>query len=224
MNKSALILGIVLVFTLINSFALYSVYDKVDSITTRAVKVPDANNPENPILEVNMDGDPVEGSKNALVTIVEFSDFQCPYCGKFAIETLSQIKTNYIDTGKVKVVYKDFPLSFHENAQKAAEAAQCAFEQNKFWEFHDKIFQNQQDLSIPSLKRFASELGLNTGKFNECLDSGKMAAKVQKDLQEGASVGISGTPAFLVNGVGVTGAQPFEVFKQIIDSELSKAS
>src|SRR3989338_10918075 len=224
MNKSTLVLGIVLVFTLVNSFALYSVYGKIDNITTQAVKAPDANNQENPILEVNTDGDPVEGSKNAPVTIVEFSDFQCPYCGRFAIETLSQIKTNYIDTGKVKVVYKDFPLSFHENAQKAAEAAQCSFDQDKFWEFHDKIFQNQQDLSIISLKRFASELGLNTGKFNECLDSGKMAARVQKDVQEGASVGISGTPAFLVNGIGVTGAQPFEVFKQIIDSELSKAS
>ena len=224
MNKSTLVLGIVLVFTLVNSFALYSVYDKIDNITTQAVKAPDANNQENPILEVNTDGDPVEGSKNAPVTIVEFSDFQCPYCGRFAIETLSQIKTNYIDTGKVKVVYKDFPLSFHENAQKAAEAAQCAFDQDKFWEFHDKIFQNQQDLSVISLKRFASELELNTEKFNGCLDSGKMAARVQKDVQEGASVGISGTPAFLVNGIGVTGAQPFEVFKQIIDSELSKAS
>jgi len=224
MNKSTLVLGIVLVFTLVNSFALYSVYGKIDNITTQAVKAPDANNQENPILEVNTDGDPVEGSKNAPVTIVEFSDFQCPYCGRFAIETLSQIKTNYIDTGKVKVVYKDFPLSFHENAQKAAEAAQCAFDQDKFWEFHDKIFQNQQDLSIISLKRFASELELNTEKFNGCLDSGKMAARVQKDVQEGASVGISGTPAFLVNGIGVTGAQPFEVFKQIIDSELSKAS
>ena len=224
MNKSTLVLGIVLVFTLVNSFALYSVYGKIDNITTQAVKAPDANNQENPILEVNTDGDPVEGSKNAPVTIVEFSDFQCPYCGRFAIETLSQIKTNYIDTGKVKVVYKDFPLSFHENAQKAAEAAQCAFDQDKFWEFHDKIFQNQQDLSVISLKRFASELELNTEKFNGCLDSGKMAARVQKDVQEGASVGISGTPAFLVNGIGVTGAQPFEVFKQIIDSELSKAS
>ena len=170
----------------------------------------------------NSGDDPMKGDKDAPVTIVEFSDFQCPYCGKFFTDTLPLIQKNYIDTGKAKLVFQDYPLSFHQFAHKAAEAAECADEQGAFWKYHDKIFQNQQSLNLDNLKVWASDLGLNTKKFNTCLDSGAMVSEVQGDMAEGTNLGVSGTPAFLVNGQLITGAQPFEAFKQIIDAELAK--
>ena len=198
-----------------------------DNITGNAIKpsVPTPNIPTG-IGTVNakdlVDDDPVKGDKNAPVTIVEFSDFQCPFCERFYTQTLSQIENEYIKTGKVKLVYRDFPLGFHQYAQKAAEAAECADEQGKFWEFHNKIFENQQQLSLDSLKQWASEIGLETNKFNNCLDSGKMTSEVQKDLKDGSAAGISGTPGFIINGQLVSGAQPFSAFKQVIDAELTK--
>jgi protein-disulfide isomerase len=123
---------------------------------------------------------------------------------------------------KVRVVFKHFPLSFHKNAQKAAEASECAAEQGKFWQMHDKIFENQQLLSFDQLKAWAKDLKLNISQFNSCLDSGKFAQKVQADMQEGAQKGVDGTPATFVNGILVSGAQPFEAFKQMIDQELAR--
>ncbi len=168
------------------------------------------------------DDDPVKGSENAPVTIIEFSDFQCPFCGRFFSQTLPLIESNYIKTGKVKLIFRDFPLGFHQYAQKSAEAAECADEQGKFWEYHDKIFENQAALSSANLKQWASEIGLDTNKFNDCLDSGKMASEVKKDMSDGTAVGIRGTPGFIINGKLVSGAQPFSVFQQIIDAELAK--
>lgn len=173
-------------------------------------------------VEVSIDDDAVKGDKNAKVTIVEFSDFQCPYCGRFALQTLPSIRKDYVDTGKVKIVFRDFPLSFHENAQKASEAAECAGEQGKYWEMHDKLFQNQQALDVESLKKYAKEIGLDTAKFNNCLDSGSMASEVKKDFNDGVAYGVTGTPSFFINGQKIVGAQPYEVFKQIIDAELAK--
>ena len=177
---------------------------------------------QGPALQVSVDDDPVKGDKNAKVTIVEFSDYQCPFCGRFFRDTLPQIEEQYVRTGKIKMVFRDFPLSFHENAQKAGEAAECAEDQDKYWEMHDKLFQNQQKLAVTDLKQYAADLKLDTKKFNDCLDSSKHKAEVQKDMADGSSYGVSGTPAFFINGRKLVGAQPFSAFKSIIDAELDK--
>lgn len=173
-------------------------------------------------VEVSADDDASKGSDNAPVVMIEFSDFECPFCARFWSDTLPQIEEEYIDTGKVKFVYRDFPLGFHQNAQKAAEAAECAEDQGKYWEYHDKIFENQRAIDVASLKQYAKDLDLDSQKFDDCLDSGKYASEVQKDFQDGQAAGVTGTPAFFINGQKVTGAQPFSNFKQVIDSELSK--
>jgi protein-disulfide isomerase len=167
------------------------------------------------------DDDPVLGNDNAQLTIVEFSDFQCPYCKRFRDQTFDQLKKQYIDTGKVKLVYRDFPLSsIHPMAQKAAEAGECADEQGKFWEYHDKIYENQQLLSIDSLKQWAKDLSLDTTKFNNCLDSEKYANEVKNDLNDATSSGGQGTPYFLVGNTQLSGAYPFDAFQQAIEAQL----
>jgi len=145
------------------------------------------------------DNDPIEGDSGAPVTIVEFSDFQCPFCGSFYRGTLPAIRSQYVDTGKAKFIYRDFPLSsIHPEAQKAAEAAECAFGQGKFWEMHDKIFENQQSISLASYKQWAKDLGLDSAEFDQCLDSGAKASEVQADFSAGNTVGVSGTPSFVI--------------------------
>ncbi len=179
----------------------------------------------NVVTEVSADDDPVLGNANAPVTIVEFSDFQCPFCERFFTSTLPQIKTEYINTGKVKLIYRDFPLSsIHPYAEKAAEASECAHQQgdNFYWKMHDKLFENQNALDTESLKKYAQQIGLDTNKFNTCLDSGAMTQEISNDLADGTSYGVQGTPMFFINGQELSGAQPFESFKQIIDAELSK--
>ncbi len=166
------------------------------------------------------DDDAVKGDKNAPVTIVEFSDYECPFCEKFYSETYSQIEKNYIKTGKVKFIYRDFPLGFHQNAQKAAEAAECAGEQGKYYEMHNKLFENGVSGGTAGFKQYAKDLGLNQNKFNQCLDSGAMAQEVKKDLADGSKLGVSGTPAFFINSQEIVGAQPYAVFEQIIEAQL----
>ena len=164
--------------------------------------------------------DPAWGPEDATVTIEEFSDFQCPYCHRFATETLPKIKEAYGD--QVRYIFRDYPLTaIHPFAQKAAEAGQCAHEQDVFWEFHDVLFDNQEALSLDDLKRYAGDVGADTGKFNDCLDSGKYSREVLLDLQEGRQSGVNGTPAFLINGMMLSGAQPFEQFQQVIDQALA---
>jgi protein-disulfide isomerase/copper chaperone CopZ len=164
--------------------------------------------------------DNVRGNFNAPITLVEFSDFECPFCGKI-YPTFKKIIQDYPD--KVRLVYKHFPLSFHPNGEKAAESAECAAEQGKFWEYHDKLFDNQQaGFSLEKFKQWAKDLGLKESKFSDCLDSGKYASKVNTEFQEGSSKGVNGTPATFVNGQLVSGAQPYESFKQVIDSLLTK--
>jgi len=169
--------------------------------------------------QVSVDDDPVKGPSDAKVTIVEFSEFQCPFCARVQ-PTVNQILEEYGDD--VRIVYRDFPLSFHQYAQKAAEAAECADDQGKFWEYHDKLFENQQALDTSNLKQYAKDLGLDSAQFDSCLDSGKYELEVKKDFQDGQSYGVSGTPTFFINGIKVVGAQPFSTFKQVIDSELTK--
>ena len=162
-----------------------------------------------------------KGEEDAPVTMIEFSDFQCPFCGRFFTQTLPLIQEQYINAGKVKFVYKDFPLeSIHPMALPAALAARCAGEQGKFWEYHDMIFENQALLSDSILRQWASDLGLNTANFNSCLDSQKYLSEIRQDLQEGEAAGVRGTPGFLVNGQLISGAQPFSAFQQAIESQL----
>ncbi|PIO00399.1 disulfide bond formation protein DsbA [archaeon CG10_big_fil_rev_8_21_14_0_10_43_11] len=189
-------------------------------ITGLSSGVDQLNIPQNSKAAQLIDDDPIKGDPKAPVTIVEFSDFQCPYCARFYSETLPQIVANYINTGKAKLVYRDFPLSFHENAQKAAEAAECADEQGMFWQMHDTLFENQNALGVASLKQYAKDLGLDSAAFDACLDSGSMTAETLADMQAGQSVGISGTPGFYVNDQLISGAQPFSVFEQAIEAAL----
>ncbi|MBS3150821.1 DsbA family protein [Candidatus Woesearchaeota archaeon] len=196
-----------------------------DSVTGGTVNIPDVPDIPTGIASVNaedlVDDDPVLGNKNAPLTIVEFSDFQCSFCARFRQQTFDQIKKEYVDAGKVKFVYRDFPLSsIHPMAQKAAEAAECADDQGKFWEYHDVIFEKQASLSIASLKQWASELGLDTNDFNKCLDSGKYSSEVNKDSNDAQKAGGQGTPFFIVGEVPVSGAQPFSAFQQTIESQL----
>jgi protein-disulfide isomerase len=162
---------------------------------------------------------PSIGSEKAPVTIVEFSDFECPFCVR-AEATVKQVMKEY--EGKVRLVYRDFPLPFHSHAQKAAEAAHCAGDQGKYWDMHETLFSNQQALGTDELKGHAKKLGLDSSKFDKCLDSGEKAKLVEENKKAGAEVGVSGTPAFFVNGILISGAQPFSEFKTIIDKELAK--
>jgi protein-disulfide isomerase len=162
---------------------------------------------------------PAHGPATAPVTIVEFSDFQCPYCGRL-IPTLEQVKAKYGD--KIRIVFRQFPLPMHPNAQKAAEASLCANEQGKFWEMHDVMFKNQQELAVDSLKSKAAALGLKAEEFNSCLDSGKYVAQIQSDVKDGNAVGVNGTPAMFINGRFLNGAVPIEQISSIIDDELKR--
>ncbi len=178
-----------------------------------------------PEINVSVDDDPFKGPEDAPVTIVEFSDYQCPYCKIFFDQTFNHILTLY--EGNVKFVYRDFPLGFHQYAQKAAEAAECADDQGKFWEYHDKLFQNQEtwsSLGISEFKRYAEEVGLNNDEFNRCLDNEEKTREVKKDLQDGRSYGVTGTPTFYINGRKLSGAASFSNFVRIIETELKESN
>ncbi|MBS3053121.1 MAG: DsbA family protein [Candidatus Aenigmarchaeota archaeon] len=163
------------------------------------------------------------GAENAPVVVIEYSDFQCPFCGRFYQQTEPQIISEYVDTGKVKLVYRHFPLAqTHQYAQKAAEASECASDQGKFWEYHDRLFDNQNALFPASLKKYAADIGLDRAAFDACLDSGAMASRVKADFEDGQGRGVRSTPTFFVNNVMIVGAQPFSSFKQAIESELGK--
>jgi protein-disulfide isomerase len=164
--------------------------------------------------------DPSQGKADAPVTVVEFSDFQCPFCLR-VMPTLKELRTKYGD--RMRLVWKDFPLTqIHPQAFVAAQAGNCAREQGKFWEYHDKLFGNQSALQAESLKKYAADAGLDTSKFNQCLDSSKYEARVQEALTAGNRLGISSTPTLYVNGRMINGAQPIEVFESVIDEELAR--
>ena len=166
-------------------------------------------------------GNAIKGDKDAPVTIVEWSDYECPFCARFYTQTYGQILTKYIETGKVKLIYRDFPLGFHPQAQKAAEAAECAGEQGKYYDMHDKLFEEGVQGGVATFKNYAKEIKLDQSKFDKCLDSGAMASEVAKDMTDGQAAGIQGTPGFVINGQLVSGAQPFQVFEQVIEAALS---
>ena len=187
-------------------------------------------------VKVSVDDDPVLGDKKAKVTLIEFSDYECPFCKKYFTETFPQIKKDYIDTGKIKMVFRDLPLGFHQNAPKEAEAAECARKQGgntAYFKFHDQIFtkttSNGTGLALDQLPIIAKELGLNVNKFQQCLDSDEFKGEVDKDLADAGKVGASGTPTFFIgkstdngeiDGIKIVGAQPYSAFKTIIDELL----
>lgn len=174
-----------------------------------------------PRVDVQVAADePAKGPADAPILIVEYSEFQCPYCQRVG-PTVKQVLDTYGD--KVRLVFRDYPLPFHNNAAMASQAGQCAHDQGKFWEYHDKLFANQKALEVDSLKKYAAELGLDADKFNACLDSGSQKAKVDADVERGTASGVRGTPAFFINGRFLSGAQPFAAFQAIIDEELDLA-
>ena len=163
---------------------------------------------------------PTRGPLGAKVTIVEFSDFQCPYCGR-EIPVVERVMKEY--DGKVRLVFRHFPLDFHAQAGKAAEASLCAADQGKFWELHDKMFQAQDALQVDKLKEYAKGIaGIDSVKFDKCLDGGEKKKIVESDQKAGSEAGVNGTPAFFVNGILISGAQEFDKFKDLIDRELQR--
>jgi protein-disulfide isomerase len=175
--------------------------------------------PNIPRIEVSADDDPFIGPEDAQITIIQFAEFQCPYCGK-AGEAVDKVMETY--PGKVKMVYRDFPLGFHDRAIPAAVAANCAGEQGKYWEMHNLLMSNQRALEEETLISHASSLSIDMEKWNTCRADPSQEAEVKKDMEDGAAVGVTGTPAFFINGIMLSGAQPFEAFKEIIDRELER--
>jgi protein-disulfide isomerase len=184
------------------------------------------------IQSVSLDGALTLGKQDAAVAVVEFADFQCPFCKRHFDDSFTQIKQEYVDSGKIKYVYKNYPLEMHPNAQPAANAAECANEQGKFWEYHDKLFATQTEWegqesanATATFKQYAADLGLNAAQFNSCLDSDKYQSQIDKETQEGSSYGVSGTPAFFIGNdkagyTPVQGAKPYTTFKQAIDQAI----
>ncbi len=169
-----------------------------------------------PTAEVNAESPNVKGPKNAPVTLVEFADYECPYCVKVN-PVLQSIEKEY--GSNLAVVYKDFPLPMHKESQKAAEAGRCAGEQGKFWEYHDLLF-TSHNLDVPSLKKHAGELKLDQAKFDTCLDSGAETAAVKKDLEEGQRLGLTGTPSFFINGHFISGAADSAVLHEVLGMQM----
>src|SRR3989338_22031 len=216
---------------------VFFMFSNNSSNTTGNVVNDPGNDLPAPTAQATVDDDAVLGNKDAKVTIIEFSDYQCPFCRKFWTETFPQLKREYIDTGKAKFVFRDFPLSsIHPAAEISAQAAECAREVGKgdaaYYKMHDKIFSegNIIDSGSPmgavtktaqygavELKKWAKDIGYN---IDSCLDSGKYKSEMQKDQNDGAASGVQGTPAFFVNGQLLSGAQPFAAFKQAIDAAL----
>jgi protein-disulfide isomerase len=173
--------------------------------------------PEMPRMDVSVDDDAIRGHKDAKVTIVEFADFQCPYCSK-VLPTMKELLTEY--DGKVRWVYRDYALPFHKRAVPAAIAAECAKRQGKFWEMHDIIMENQRTIEDADLERMAGQIALNLSDWKACLNDPSAADEVQKDQKAAQDLGVTGTPAFFINGILLSGAVPKDQFKAAIDKEL----
>ena len=177
---------------------------------------------------IGVDDDPVLGSPNAKVLMIEFGDYQCPSCRMFWKDVEPRIKKEYIDTGKVKLVFRDFPIvQIHPEALLAAMAVDCSADQNKYWEYHDKVFREQYNkgddlvrFKAADLKKWAKDIGLDPAKFDQCLDSEKYKNEVLKDKADGDAVSVQGTPTFFINGHVIGGAQAYPAFKNLIDSLL----
>jgi protein-disulfide isomerase len=170
--------------------------------------------------DVPLGNNPIFGPSNAPITIIEFSDYECPFCKKWHEETWPQIQANYGD--KVRLVYRDFPLlGLHENAEPSAQAAHCAGDQGKYWEYHNALFTSSPGLGRTVYDSLAKQLGLNMTTFDNCLDTNKYQKDIQDDYTYASNLGVSSTPTFFINGLALVGAQPYDVFKKVIDMELN---
>lgn len=196
------------------------------------------NNPEKRkpraerVRRVSIDDDYMKGRPDAPITLIEFSDFQCPYCQRFFQETLPKLDKEFIQTGKLRFVYRDFPIEgSHVDAFRAAEAANCAGDQGQYWQMHDSLFENQEDLKRPDLKTYAQDLGLDISQFERCLDDQKFVDEVSRDFLDGQRAGVNGTPAFFlgvtgedqtIEAIAITGARPFAYFSRLITTLLKE--
>lgn len=224
------LIGLIVGYTIANGMGGVTIGNNPSPTPTVAGDTTVPTPPPSNDTPADADDDAVLGESDAPITLIEFTDYQCPFCGRHFEQTYGQIKSEYIDTGKVKLVLRDFPLSFHPHAQKSAEATECAEDQGKFWEMHDKLFQTQAAWSnlsdaIPTFKQYAADLGLNAGEFDSCLDGGTHAQEVKDDMAAGSAAGISGTPGFWILGPDgqtqkVEGAYPYDTFKAAFDSML----
>jgi len=176
---------------------------------------------------IGVDDDPALGDPNARVTIIEFGDYQCPFCRQFWRETFPRLKKEYIDTGKVRFIYRDYPQAVHPEAMLSAMAAECADDQGKYYDFHDKVFREQDRrgrdvvrFRAPELKRWAADIKLDTAAFNACLDEERHKDEVSKDFKDLEGLGFEGTPIFFVNGRALVGAHPFATFQKVIEDFL----
>lgn len=197
-------------------------------------KINDLGDSEITSFKISKGDDPMLGNPNAPVSIIEFSDYQCPFCARFYAQTLPLLKAEYINTGDVNFIYRDYPIKNHHNAMTAAIASECADEQGKFWQYHDALFKNQDmwkelelDVTIKEYKQFASELGLDQNAFDSCLDSEKYFDEVNLDMADGKNYKVSGTPTFFIGNEesgysSVFGAKSFSEFQTIIDEKLSQ--
>lgn len=242
--RSPIVNMLIVVLLVIGAFAMGSMYTKIQflegksalpqALGTQTAAAPTQNPSAAPsapptptTVKVNITAnDPMKGDPKAKVTVVEYADYQCPFCGGFFKDTEPQLLKDYVDTGKVKFVYKNLAFLGQES-HDAANAALCAKEQNKFWEFHDYLFghqqgENQGAFSVVNLKKFASDLGLDTTAFNSCLDANKYNSQVQADIAEANQNGFNSTPSFAIDSSPMIGAQPYTQFKTAIDAELAK--
>ena len=220
--------------------AMLFLEDKIDKLSNDLQNLedamltePGAAPPQEQMPTITPDDDPVLGSADAPITMIEFSDFQCPFCARFYSETLPLIKANFIDTGVVKMVYRDFPIqSIHPNAVPAAVASECADEQGSYWEYHDMLFDNMEtwgplatETALEQFKGYAADLELDVETFSTCLDTGKYMDEVTKDYTDGVAYGVTGTPAFFLGSeetgyIQISGARPYPEFQFAIEQLL----
>lgn len=197
-----------------------------------APRPPQPSQPPNTMVTMRLGSNPLLGASDAPLTLIEFSDYQCPYCRQFVEQTFPTLRRDYIETGKLRYTFRDLPLDrLHPQARKAAEAAYCAGEQGQYWAMHDLLFQHQQALQIASLTGYAQHLGLDAAAFEACLTQGKYASEVQQNLDEATAAGMHGTPGFVlgktqhdgtVKGIFIRGAQPIATFQQAMERLLAE--
>ncbi|MFQ5573881.1 MAG: DsbA family protein [Nitrosopumilaceae archaeon] len=243
------IIAAIAIATFLGGYAVGTLNDNSDSISAEELqqiiseieaKIPAPQPTQAPsqpsapsVIQVSLDDDPFKGNPDAPVTVVEFSDFQCPFCSRFFTQTLPALQENYIDTGKIKLVYKDLPLdNLHPNARPAHIAAECADEQGKFWEYHDVLFEKQSEWNRLSsadlssqLNQYATSMGLESASFDSCLSSQSMADEVNADFLQATQYGATGTPTFFIGNekdgfIKLVGAQPYAAFQAAIDNQL----
>jgi len=246
----SIISAAVLISVLLSAWGLYertsmqieivNLYNKIDrmSIDLSAIKTaarPGQAPAPPPVIEkvVSIDDDPIKGDKNAPVTIIEFSDYECPFSKRSNDSAIKQIDEEYISKGKVRLVFRDYPLPFHKKATQAAVAANCAGEQDKYWEMHDFLFESKDNLDMPTIMDSAGELGLDKAKFKACVNDKSKEKEIKKDIEDGQKYGVRGTPSYFIGkttdgdeiiGTFVRGAQPYSVFKEHIEEQLKEVN